>query len=417
MVVRTLQLDPVPASARIARRAVAEVVTEMGRSDLADTAALLVTEIVTNAIVHARTPIHVTITATPHGVRVAVMDSSPHLPVRRSYGAAATTGRGVAVVELLAERFGTDEVSGSGKTVWFELGTTSPPASPVTSREPHQEAPVLELVRLDNLPVALARAWQQHADMLLREYLLASWDSEVIDAEMAARQAGAGEAFSSLSEALAPLFSTAVAPAHADVVLELRGGDVDGFRDLGVVLDRASAMAETGELLAPTTQPEIRRLRRWICEQVLSQATGREPVQWSGLAADEPMATVRPVDWDAAAVLTSTMATIAADDANRILAASPAALALLGWTSEELVGRRIVTVIPHRLREAHIAAFTMHLLTDRTTILNRTVTVPALHRDGTEIPVELFVRRESVGGRAVFIATLEPNADEGDASG
>ena len=418
VVERTLRLDPVPASARIARRAVAEVVTETGRSDLADTAALLVTEIVTNAIVHARTPIHVTITATSHGVRVAVMDSSPHLPVRRSYGAAATTGRGVAVVELLAERFGTDEVSGSGKTVWFELGTTSPPAPPVTTGEPPQEAPVLELVRLDNLPVALARAWQQHADMLLREYLLASWDSEVVDAEMAARQAGAGEAFSSLSETLAPLFVTAVAPEHADVVLELRAGGVDGFRDLGVVLDRASAMAETGELLAPTTQPEIRRLRRWVCDQVLSQAEGGEPVRWLGLAADEPMASVRPVDWDATGVLTATEATIAADDANRILAASPAALALLGWTSEELVGRRIVTVIPHRLREAHIAAFTMHLLTERTTILNQTVTVPALHRDGTEIPVDLFVRRESVGGgRAVFIATLEPNADEGDAPG
>jgi PAS domain S-box-containing protein len=412
-----LRLEPVPASARIARRAVIDIVKSTGRGDLADTASLLVTELVTNSIVHARTPILVTITATPHGVRVAVMDSSPHLPVRRLYGAAATTGRGVAVVEQLAERFGTDAVGGNGKTVWFELGTTSAPEAASDVGEPHLDPPALQQIRLDHLPVALARAWQQHADTLLREHLLASWDGDAVDAEMAARQGGAGEAFNALSEALAPLFVAADPPAHADVVLELRPVDVEGFRDLKVVLDRASAMAATGELLAPTSQPEIRRLRRWICKEVLSQATGGAPVPWLGLGTEDQVASAEPVDWDPSDVLASSAATIAADDANRIVAVSPAALALLGWTADELVGRRIVTVIPERLREAHIAAFTMHLLTERTTILNRTVTVPALHRDGSELLVDLFVRRESApGGRTVFVARLE-RSTEADASG
>ena len=108
---------------------------------------------------------------------------------------------------------------------------------------------------------------------------------------------------------------------------------------------------------------------------------------------------------------------MAADDANRILAASPAALRLLGWTLDELVGRRIVSVIPQRFREAHIAAFTLHLLTDSTTILDRTVAVPALHRDGSEVPIDLVVRRETAGGgRAVFVATMHPASDTSDAA-
>ena len=417
---RVLRFDPVPSSAGLARRAVVEAVIASGRADLADTAGLLVTELVTNSIVHARSPIRVTIAATSHGVRVEVMDASPHVPVRRGYGRTATTGRGVAVVESLAERFGTDPVSGGGKTVWFELGTTAPP-------EPHDEAPgpvapgkpAGITVHLDHVPVALARAWQQHADTLLREHFLASWDSDRPEAfDMVPRQASAGEAFASLSEAMAPMFLAADPPEHADLVLELPAGGAHGFDDLDAVLDRAAAMAAAGELLAPTTQPEIRRLRRWISEQVRSQAAGREQVPWLGISADDPVTDDRPLNWDATPVSTATEATIAADDANRILAASPATFALLGWSEDELVGRRIVSVIPHRFREAHIAAFTMHLLTERTTILDTTVEVPALHRDGSEIPVQLLVRRESAGGgRAVFVATLQPLDDSGDASG
>ena len=414
---RTLRLDPVPISAGAARRAVAEAVIATGREDLADTAGLLVTELVTNAIVHARTTIQITIAATTEGVRVEVTDASPHLPVRRGYGSSATTGRGVAVVELLAERFGTESISGNGKTVWFELGTTPAPAV----AEDHPVAPepeqVTVRVALLHLPVALWRAWQQHADALLREHLLACWDGDSEHLPLLERQAVASEAFSTVTEAVAPVLDAAEPPAHADVLLELLPGATAGFDELGWLLDRAAMMAEAGELLAPTTQPEMRSLRRWVCDQVVRQTAGREAVPWLGLAADELVADARPVDWDASAVLTASEALIAADDANRILAASPAALALLGWTLEELVGRRIVAVIPQRFREAHIASFTLHLLTDRTTILNRTVAVPALHRDGSEVPIDLVVSRETAGGgRAVFVATMHPASDTSDAA-
>jgi PAS domain S-box-containing protein len=112
------------------------------------------------------------------------------------------------------------------------------------------------------------------------------------------------------------------------------------------------------------------------------------------------------VEWDTSVVRTATEAVIAADDRNRILAASPAAFDLLGW-DDDLVGRRIVAVIPERFREAHIAAFTLHLLTGETRILDREVAVPALRRDGTEVAVRLLVQRDSAAeGHTVFLATL-----------
>jgi anti-sigma regulatory factor (Ser/Thr protein kinase) len=85
----------------------------VGRPDLADAAGLLVSEIVTNAIVHARTTIDLDVVAGPDGLRVSVRDRSPNQPVPRHYGRAASTGRGLGLVELMSDRPGTDS-DGSG---------------------------------------------------------------------------------------------------------------------------------------------------------------------------------------------------------------------------------------------------------------------------------------------------------------
>jgi PAS domain S-box-containing protein len=80
---------------------------------------------------------------------------------------------------------------------------------------------------------------------------------------------------------------------------------------------------------------------------------------------------------------------------------------LLGYDEAELVGRRIVSIIPERYRQAHVSGFTMYLLVGRRPLLDRAVVVPALRRDGTEIDIELNVRVEAVGeGREVFLAGI-----------
>jgi anti-sigma regulatory factor (Ser/Thr protein kinase) len=110
-------LRPEPRSAGLARRLVAEACAAAASSADADTAALLTTELVTNALVHAGTDVEMVVEAGPDGVRVEVRDGDPRLPERRDYDEDATTGRGGLLVEALADAHGAAVVPGVGKRV------------------------------------------------------------------------------------------------------------------------------------------------------------------------------------------------------------------------------------------------------------------------------------------------------------
>jgi len=388
VVERRVHLDPRPESARRARGLVADALVEAGRVDLVETAELLVSELVTNAVVHARTSIDLLITAGADGLRVAVRDGSTHLPSRRHYGRAATTGRGLELVGLLSRRHGTD-TDDAGKTVWFEIGA-GPPVE----------------VRLLGVPVVLVLAWRQHVDTLLREHLLTQWDTAASGTNQAP-DGRAQDAFAQLAHALGPL-DQADGTTRADVRLAVTPADAEGFAALDLLLEDVISRAQQGHLLAPATQPEMRLLRRWICNQVRDQVAGRPGTPWQGLPAELSDPGLPSPEWDTEHVRTSAAAVVAGDDLNRIVAASRSALELLGW-SGDLIGRRIGEIVPARLRESHIAGFTRHLLTGDSTILDSEVRVPALRRDGTEVDVLLLVRREhAADGRPVFTATLRP---------
>ena len=116
----TLDLAPYPASVGVARRFTVDTLRRWGREDLTTSGALLVTELVTNAILHARTMIQVILERREDLVRVEVRDGSPVRPARRNHGLDATTGRGLDLVSKLAESWGVD-VTGAGKVVWAQL--------------------------------------------------------------------------------------------------------------------------------------------------------------------------------------------------------------------------------------------------------------------------------------------------------
>ncbi|HEU0130523.1 MAG TPA: ATP-binding protein [Mycobacteriales bacterium] len=120
-----LALRPVPASAADARAFVDRTLGEWGCDELLDAARLLVSELVTNAVLHARTEIELLLHARGTGVRIAVRDRSPATPVVRHYEDEAMTGRGLALVEELAAQWGVDAHE-DGKTVWFELDEQPP---------------------------------------------------------------------------------------------------------------------------------------------------------------------------------------------------------------------------------------------------------------------------------------------------
>jgi hypothetical protein len=115
-----LALRPVPASAARARAFVDRTLGDWGCDGFADASRLLVSELVTNAVLHARTDLSVVVRAVRTGVRIEVGDHSPAEPVVRRYEDEAMTGRGLALVDQLASRWGVDRHP-DGKVVWFEL--------------------------------------------------------------------------------------------------------------------------------------------------------------------------------------------------------------------------------------------------------------------------------------------------------
>jgi PAS domain S-box-containing protein len=116
-----------------------------------------------------------------------------------------------------------------------------------------------------------------------------------------------------------------------------------------------------------------------------------------------------PPNWDVRVVADSARGAVAADAANRIIAVSRPLAEALGWAVEELVGRRLVTIIPPRLREAHVAGFSAHLATGEVHILGKRLQLPALRSDGTEILCRYLVEAAStLPRRPVFVAWIEP---------
>lgn len=104
-----------------ARHFVAEVLARLGhRGATLEDAQLLVTELATNAVVHAGSPFSVIVRAEGARVRVSVSDTSTVRPTPRDDGPLAASGRGLRLVAALCADWGVD-VNAAGKTVWAEL--------------------------------------------------------------------------------------------------------------------------------------------------------------------------------------------------------------------------------------------------------------------------------------------------------
>jgi anti-sigma regulatory factor (Ser/Thr protein kinase) len=93
-------------------------------TELTDRAVLLVSELVTNAILHGAGRPQVTVELFDDGARISVADDDPSLPYRAPAGADATSGRGISIVEGIADEWGA-EARGTGKRVWFEVRIAS----------------------------------------------------------------------------------------------------------------------------------------------------------------------------------------------------------------------------------------------------------------------------------------------------
>lgn len=120
------QIAPDPRAVGEARHFLAASLTVSGQSTLVDDAVLVASELVTNALRHARSPIemHVLMPDTFHshqeGIRIEVCDSSTQRPVELSPTPESPGGRGLQLVSRIADRWG-HELSSNGKVVWAEF--------------------------------------------------------------------------------------------------------------------------------------------------------------------------------------------------------------------------------------------------------------------------------------------------------
>ena len=96
--------------------------------DRIDDIVLCVSELVTNAVVHAASSPRIMVHVRPAVIHVEVSDASGVLPVEKDAGPADTSGRGMSILSGFSDRWGSLRRSGGGKTVWFEVARMRPPA-------------------------------------------------------------------------------------------------------------------------------------------------------------------------------------------------------------------------------------------------------------------------------------------------
>ena len=173
----TAAVTTLPAQDRsptAARRLVHQALAKAGLEVMLDDALLLVTELVTNAVVHAGTEVELSIDIGPGTARIEVVDHGPGaLPLQGADPSDGTRegGRGMFLLDALAQEWGTRHFPG-GKAVWFELGVNDrilPRPLPLRSPD-RSDAPTAPVVSwLLGLPADLEE--RLSSSQLLRELL------------------------------------------------------------------------------------------------------------------------------------------------------------------------------------------------------------------------------------------------------
>ena len=119
-----LPLDPVPASVGSARRFVLSALGQVHPDDL-ESAVLLTSELVTNAVLHARTPLCVGVTLAGERAMITVADHVVDQPQPRPQSTTRLGGRGLALVDQLADDWGAVTTL-DGKVMWFTVPVPVP---------------------------------------------------------------------------------------------------------------------------------------------------------------------------------------------------------------------------------------------------------------------------------------------------
>ena len=118
-----LELPDDPRSVPLARSLLTQLLGQWEMEDFVDLAALLITELVANAIRHVPGTCAVELTRRDDALRIVVVDTGAGMPDLERPGLSAFGGRGLHIVNALATAWGVDHLEDGAKAVWAELAT------------------------------------------------------------------------------------------------------------------------------------------------------------------------------------------------------------------------------------------------------------------------------------------------------
>ncbi|MDX6274408.1 MAG: hypothetical protein QOJ92_1618 [Frankiales bacterium] len=246
--------------------------------DLVSDAELVVSELVTNAQLHAHGPVTVSVTVTREGVRLEVTDASAVPPLAVRSGSGAMTGRGLALVEALGV-WGVTPRSG-GKTVWAELGpgvvaqrsgplpdAFDPLAAWDDDPEPRYQ------VRLGSVPTALLITAKEHVDNLVRELTLAGEGGPNTPEPLRALVASVVHGFADARSAIKRQAVQAglAGRAETELVLHLPARAAEAGDAYLAALDELDRYARAARLLTLESRPSHRAFRHWYVSALIAQ--------------------------------------------------------------------------------------------------------------------------------------------------
>ena len=276
----------------------------MGRPELAETAELAITELVTNAVLHAKPPMSMRVAGTFDHPRFEVADGSRVVPtvnprMTDEDELLATFGRGLGLVAMCALSWGVD-VHDDGKIVWFEPDehVAETPSDPVIDlpSDDAQRGPVevpddYVTVVFDAMPVRLIADFRRHFREVRRELRLLALAHET-DYPVAKSLTELFERVDEISLAMSGLAALDDAIAQgverADIVFRMPPGSPDTMAQLLDLLELADEFCRTQRLLALAATPQQFQLQRWFLGEFQRQGRGDPPLGWAGAYQVDP---------------------------------------------------------------------------------------------------------------------------------
>lgn len=280
--------DAVPKARRFTAQSLA---AEPGH--LIEDAEQVVSELVTNAILHGAEPVTLRIMRRPDALRLEVEDGGRMLPVMSRSNADTMTGRGLSLVAALASGWGVEE-SAAGKIVWAELaeepgqlGTTAASGLDIALEPDAGDTEPRYTVRLGAVRTDLLLSAKAHIDNVVRELQL-----------MKAEDAAGGTAIAAPMAELVHTVTTEFAEAREGIKRQALAGATRGDEETEVVLhlpvsaaaagerylaalDAADRYARASKLLTLAAPVTHRVFRRWYVEAMVAQLRaveqGEEP--------------------------------------------------------------------------------------------------------------------------------------------